>query len=83
MLAPASICEDRFPAQVDATVRIGEQSKVSSWDRGGFIERGGFAVMPDGKTTDSDVARTCAESLTKPAATPQGLSRRVVALMTE
>lgn len=71
VVALASICEDRFRAQGDATVKIGELSKVSSWDRGGFIERSGFAVMPGSKTADSDVARACAESLTKPATTPK------------
>src|SRR5689334_7160813 len=61
--ALASICADRFRAQGDAAVKIGELGKVSSWDRGGFIERSGFAVMPGSKTADSDVARACAESL--------------------
>lgn len=62
----ASICADRFRAQGDAAVKIGELSKASSWDRGAFIERSGFAVMPGSKTADSDVARACAESLASP-----------------
>lgn len=61
--ALASICAERFRAQGDATVKLGELAKVSSWDRGGFIERSGFAIMPGSKTADSDVARACAESL--------------------
>ena len=61
--ALASICADRFRAQGDAAIKLGELSKVSSWDRGGFIERSGFAVMPGSKTADSDVARACAETL--------------------
>lgn len=69
--ALASVCADRFRAQGDATVKIGELSKISSWDRGGFIERSGFAVMPGSKTADSNVARACAESLTNPATTPK------------
>ena len=69
--ALASICADRFRAQGDAAVKIGELSKVSTWDRGGFIERSGFAVMPGSKTADSDVARACAESLTNPTTTPK------------
>ncbi|CAN5579340.1 hypothetical protein BH10PSE6_BH10PSE6_33390 [soil metagenome] len=69
--ALASICVDRFRAQGDATVKIGELSKISTWDRGGFIERSGFAVMPGSKTADSNVARACAESLTNPTATPK------------
>lgn len=65
--ALASVCADRFRAQGDATVKIGELGKVSSWDRGGFIERSGFAVMPGSKAADSEVARACAESLVNPA----------------
>jgi hypothetical protein len=64
--ALASICVERFRAQGDAAVKLGELSKVSSWDRGGFIERSGFALMPGGKTADSDVARACAEILSIP-----------------
>jgi hypothetical protein len=66
VVALASICEDRFRAQGDATVEAGEFGKVGSWDCGGFIERRGFAIMPGSETADSDVARTCAESLTNP-----------------
>jgi len=65
--ALATICVDRFRAQGDAAGKLAELSKVSTWDRGGFIERGGFALMPGSKTADSDVARACAESLSNPA----------------
>jgi hypothetical protein len=61
--ALASICADRFRAQTDAAGKLVELSKTSSWDRGNFIEKSGFALMPGSKTTDSDVARACAESL--------------------
>jgi hypothetical protein len=69
--ALASVCAERFRAQGDATVKIGELSKASTWDRGGVIERSGFAVMPGSKTADSDVARACAESLTNPPTAPK------------
>lgn len=69
--ALASICAERFRAQGDAAVKIGELSKVSSWDRGNVIEKSGFALMPGSKTADSDVARACAESLAAAAATPK------------
>jgi hypothetical protein len=61
--ALASICVERFQAQGDASVKLGELSKVSSWERGTFIEHTGFAVMPGGKTADTDVARACADML--------------------
>jgi len=70
VVALASICADRFRAQADSPAKLVELSKVSSWDRGNFIEKSGFALMPGSKTADSDVARACAESLAV-AATPK------------
>jgi hypothetical protein len=64
--ALASICADRFRAQGDAAVKLVELGKVSSWERGSLIEKSGFALMPGNKTTDSDVARACAETLATP-----------------
>ncbi|MBN9085751.1 MAG: hypothetical protein J0J01_02485 [Reyranella sp.] len=70
VVALASICADRFRAQADSPAKLVELSKVSSWDRGNFIEKSGFAQMPGSKTADSDVARACAESLAA-VATPK------------
>ena len=64
VLAP--ICADRFRAQGDSAVKIAELTKSSSWDRGNVVEKSGFATMPGSKTTDSDVARACAEILANP-----------------
>jgi hypothetical protein len=64
VLAP--ICADRFRAQGDSAGKIAELAKASSWDRGNVIEKSGFAMMPGSKTTDSDVARACAEILANP-----------------
>jgi hypothetical protein len=67
--ALASICAERFRAQGDAAVKLVELTKTNSWERGNVIERSGFALMPGGKTADTDVARACAESLA--TATPK------------
>jgi hypothetical protein len=64
--ALAPICADRFRAQGDSAMKIAELAKASSWDRGNVIEKSGFATMPGSKTTDSDVARACAEILANP-----------------
>jgi hypothetical protein len=58
--ALAPICVDRFRAQGDATAKLAELTKASSWERGTIVEKGGFALMPGSTTTDSDVARACA-----------------------
>jgi hypothetical protein len=65
VLAP--ICAERFRSQGDSAVKIAELAKSSSWDRGNVVEKSGFAIMPGSKTSDSDVARACAEILANPA----------------
>jgi hypothetical protein len=67
VVALVPICVDRFCAQDDATNKLGELSKASTWERGNFIEKSGFATMPGSKTSDSDVARACAEILSIPS----------------
>lgn len=65
VMALAPLCADRFRAQGDATAKLAELAKASAWDRAGIVERGGFATQPGGKSADSDVARACAEILSK------------------
>ncbi|MBI3506003.1 MAG: hypothetical protein HY059_14270 [Proteobacteria bacterium] len=64
--ALAPICVTQFQAQGDATIKIAELAKTSSWERSSVVEKSGFAMMPGSKTTDSDVARACAEILSNP-----------------
>ena len=64
--ALAPICVDRFRAQGDATTKLVELTKASSWERGNLVEKSGFAMMPGSKTADTDVARACAEILATP-----------------
>ena len=64
--ALAPICAERFRAQGDATAKLADIAKASSWERGSLIEKSGFALMPGAKTADSDVARACAEILATP-----------------
>jgi alpha/beta superfamily hydrolase len=66
VVALAPICADRFRAQGDAPAKIAELAKASSWERGNVVEKSGYALMPGSKTTDSDVARACAEMLATP-----------------
>jgi alpha/beta superfamily hydrolase len=64
VIALAPICAERFRTQGDAPAQIAALAKASSWERGNLIEKSGYALMPGSKTTDSDVARACAEMLT-------------------
>jgi hypothetical protein len=61
--ALAPICVDKFQHATDATVNLAAFKKVDTWQRGDFIEKGGWATMPGSTTADSTVARACARAL--------------------
>jgi hypothetical protein len=63
--ALAPICVDRFRQATDATANFSALSKINYvWDRGTFVEKGGWATMPGAASPDSAVAAACAELLT-------------------
>jgi hypothetical protein len=64
VMALAPICADRFKRQADAATNLEALKKVSTWQRGSFIEKGGWATMAAGGTADSAVAGACADLLT-------------------
>jgi hypothetical protein len=61
VLAP--ICVEKFQHQADASAKLIEFTKVSSWNRRSVIEKGGWATMPGTDTPNSAVASACAERL--------------------
>jgi hypothetical protein len=61
VLAP--ICVEKFQHQADASGKLIEFNKVSSWNRRSVIEKGGWATMPGTDTPNSAVATACAERL--------------------
>jgi hypothetical protein len=61
VLAP--ICVDKFLHATDAAANMLELKKVSTWQQGSFVEKGGWATMPGAATPDSAVAQACAEML--------------------
>ena len=66
VLAP--ICAQRFEQQVDASVKLIELKRVSSWEKAKFVEQGGWATLPGSPSPYDGVARACAELLEKPKA---------------
>lgn len=67
--ALAPICVDRFRQATNASSNLAELNKISyPWDRGTFIEKGGWATMPGSDTANSAVAKACAETLGSPNA---------------
>jgi hypothetical protein len=62
--ALAAICVDQFRQAANASANLTELNKISyAWDRGTFIEKGGWAIMPGSEKADSAVAKSCAETL--------------------
>lgn len=60
------ICVEKFQHQANASAKLAELNKVSSWDRESMIEKGGWATVPGNDTPNSAVARACAERLGSP-----------------
>lgn len=58
--ALAPICADNFRRDQDTVVRLAELKKVSSWEQGSFIEKGGWAKMPGARSVDATMTRACA-----------------------
>ena len=63
--ALAPICVDKFQRSAEATTNMTELKKVSSWQQGSFISKGGWATMPGNDAANSAVAEACANLLGK------------------
>jgi hypothetical protein len=62
--ALAPICVDQFRQATNASANLTELDKISyAYDRGTFVESGGWAIMPGSEKADSAVAKACAETL--------------------
>jgi hypothetical protein len=61
--ALAPICVDKFQHAVGAAANLTELKKVSSWQQGPFIEKGGWATLPGSDPANSAVAEACAKML--------------------
>jgi hypothetical protein len=61
VLAP--VCVEKFQRTAEAEANLTELKKVSSWQQGSFIEKGGWATIAGSASPDSAVARACAELL--------------------
>jgi hypothetical protein len=61
--ALAPICVAQFQSAADAPSQLALLKKVSTWEQGSFIEKGGWDKMPGSKSADDGVARACANML--------------------
>ena len=63
VVARTLICVDNFRHSADAEANLAGLTKIDSYSRYTFIEKGGWATMPGSKEPDRAVARACAEVL--------------------
>ena len=59
----AAVCADRFEAAADGPAQLVALKALGSWDRGEFVEKGGWAAMPDKVDPGKGAARLCADKL--------------------
>ena len=59
----AVICVERFQNGRDAHGQLAALKELQGWNRAAFIEKGGWATMPDKATQTSTAARFCADQL--------------------
>jgi hypothetical protein len=59
----AAVCVDRFRAASNAEAQLVALKGLGSWDRGPFVEKGGWAAMPDKVEPGKGAARLCADKL--------------------
>lgn len=61
--ALSPICVDKFQHSAEAAVNLVELKKISSYQQGSFIEKGGWATLPGSSSANSSVAQACADML--------------------
>jgi hypothetical protein len=59
----AAVCVDRFKATSDAPTQLVALKALQSWGRGDFVEKGGWAAMPDKIEPGKGAARLCGDKL--------------------
>ncbi|CAH1672158.1 hypothetical protein [Chelatococcus asaccharovorans] len=57
------VCVNNFTQQANATEKLAEFMKISSWQRDDFISKGGWATVPGQDAPRSGVAKACADAL--------------------
>jgi len=59
----AAICVAQFMKAPNAQEKLKELKEISSWERGAFIEKGGWDKMPGEAEASHTVSRACADGL--------------------
>jgi GH24 family phage-related lysozyme (muramidase) len=59
----AAVCVDRFQAGGDAQAQLAALKLLQGYNRGSFIDKGGWAVMPDKGVVSRAAMSLCADQL--------------------
>ena len=59
----APICVTQFNQDPEKDKKLQELKEISSYQRGDYVEKQGWATMPGEKEPDSEVANECAKRL--------------------
>src|SRR4051794_9782799 len=59
----AAVCVDRFQAGNDAHAQLAALKALGSYERGTFVEKGGWAAMPDKIGASGTATKLCADKL--------------------
>jgi hypothetical protein len=62
-MALAPFCVEKFRRDPDATAKLVQLKKMDQWQRGNFVEQGGWAKTGGESTPNSAVSAACAEML--------------------
>jgi hypothetical protein len=60
----AEVCIAQFNRNPDAQMQLAALNKLESWDRAGFVTKGGWATLPGSKAPVSGAADLCVQRLT-------------------
>jgi hypothetical protein len=67
------ICVEKFLQNSDAKANLAVLQKISTtWERGDYLEKGGWATRPGATSPDYRLARECAEKLVQVKIAAQG-----------
>ncbi len=59
----APICVAKFNQDSEKTQKLKKLEETDSWQRGGYVEKQGWATMPGKEKPDSKVAEACVKLL--------------------
>ena len=63
LASQAAICVAQFMKQPNHEEKLKELGEIDSWQRGEFIEKGGWDKMPGQEKAGSSVAQACAKGI--------------------